>query len=206
MDRIANARRTILIGVLLAGVTWAAYLPLFHNGFIKYDDTDYVLENFHVRGGVTWPNVQWAFQTGYSSNWHPLTWISHMLDVQLFGFKPGGHHFTSLLFHTANTLLLFLLLKRMTGAAWRSAFVAGFFALHPLHVESVAWVAERKDVLSAFFGLLCLLAYVRFVEARRKKAEMKSEGRNPTRCDGATARREAEGNPKSGLWTLDFRP
>src|SRR5258706_7290366 len=148
MDRTDNARRTILIRVLLAVATSAAYLPLFRNGFIKYDDREYVLENFHVRGGVTWENVNWAFQTSYSSNWHPLTWISHMLDVQLFGIKPAGHHFSSLLFHVANAVLLFLLLQRVTGAVWRSAFVAAFFGLQPLHVASVTLVAEPEDVLS----------------------------------------------------------
>ena len=120
-----------------------------------------MVENPAVQAGFTWKTVAWAFTTDCAANWHPLTWLSHMLDVQLFGLNPGGHHLTSLLLHTANTLLLFFLLKQMTGALWRSGFVAALFALHPLHVESVAWVSERKDVLSTFFFLLALLAYAR---------------------------------------------
>ena len=116
--------------------------------------------------------MAWAFQTGYAANWHPLTWLSHMLDGQLFELNPAGHHFTNLLFHIANALLLFLLFQKLTGALWRSAFVAALFAVHPLHVESVDWVAERKDILSTFFELLSLWAYVRYVE--------KSKVRSPT--------------------------
>src|SRR5208282_1193673 len=123
----------------------------------------YVSENADVSGGLTWHGVWWAFTTGAAANWHPLTWLSHMLDVQLYGAAPGPHHLTNLLFHIANTLLLFGLLHRMTGALGRSAFVAGLFALHPLHVESVAWVAERKDVLSTLFWMLTLWAYVEYV-------------------------------------------
>ncbi|HUL98834.1 MAG TPA: hypothetical protein VLU24_05335, partial [Mycobacterium sp.] len=127
--------------------------------------------NPHVAGGLTWENVAWAFTTNHAANWHPLTWLSHMADVELFGMNAGAHHLTSLLFHAANTLLLFLLLRRMTGALGRSAFVAALFAVHPLHVESVAWVAERKDVLSTLFWMLTLLAYARYVEASSLAAE-----------------------------------
>ena len=151
------------IALFLLLVTTAVYLPVLGHDFISFDDRDYVLENPHVRSGLSFANVGWAFLGFHSGNWHPLTWLSHMLDVEVFGLKPGGHHFTNLLFHAADAVLLYWLLQRMTGAVWRSAFVAGLFALHPLHVESVAWVAERKDVLSGFFFMLTLLAYRAYV-------------------------------------------
>src|ERR1035437_1061228 len=161
-----NTRRTLLACVLLSAVTLAAFWPVIHNDFVSYDDRDYVTENPHVLGGLTWANAGWAFQAGHAGNWHPLTWLSHMVDVQLFGLRPGWHHLISLLFHTANAGLLLLLLQGLTGAFWRSACLAALFALHPLHVESVAWVAERKDVLSAFFLLLTLTAYARYAEVQ----------------------------------------
>ena len=160
--------------VLLALITVAVYLPVIELSFVTFDDTYYLTENPKVQAGLTRESVQWAFTRAHAANWHPLTWLSHMLDCQLYGMKPLGHHVTSLLFHTANTLLLFGLLKRLTGAFWRSAFVAALFALHPLHVESVAWVAERKDVLSTFFFLLTLLAYARYVEGRSPKSKVQS--------------------------------
>jgi tetratricopeptide (TPR) repeat protein len=163
--------KSCLAGLLLVGVTLAAYWPVLNNDFISLDDHEYVTENPHVISGLSWSNAAWAFRSGYASNWHPLTWLSHQLDVQLFGLKPCWHHFTSLLFHLANSLLLFSLFRRMTGALWRSAFVAALFALHPLHVESVAWVAERKDVLSTFFFMLTLIAYTKYVEGRKEKGE-----------------------------------
>ena len=143
----------------------AAYWPVRLNEFVNFDDGEYITSNPHLQQGLTWSGAAWAFRTSYASNWHPLTWLSHMLDVQLFGLQPAGHHLTNVFFHSANAVLLFLLLAFTTGATWRSAFVAGLFALHPLHVESVAWASERKDVLSAFFGLLCLLAYAAYVRA-----------------------------------------
>jgi tetratricopeptide (TPR) repeat protein len=124
----------------------------------------YVTENVHVKAGITTEAIRWAFTTGYAGNWHPVTLISHMLDVELFGLRPRWHHLTNLFFHLANTLLLFFVFHRMTKAPWKSAFVAALFALHPLHVESVAWVAERKDVLSTFFWMLTMVAYVHYVE------------------------------------------
>jgi hypothetical protein len=133
------------------------------NDFIGYDDQEYVTENPMVQAGLTWQGVRWAFTSFYAANWHPLTWVSHMLDVEIFGMNPAGHHLSSVALHLLNTVLLFIVLERMTGALWRSALVAALFALHPLHVESVAWVAERKDVLSTAFGLLALLAYTRYV-------------------------------------------
>jgi tetratricopeptide (TPR) repeat protein len=156
--------RSLLICALLCAVTLIAYWPLRDNDFINLDDYVYISKNPHVQSGLTRENVKWSFQVGYAGNWHPLTWLSHMLDVQLFGLDPHRHHLVNLLFHTVNTLLLFLVLQGMTRRAWRSAMVAALFAVHPLHVESVAWAAERKDVLSAFFFLLTLWAYARHVE------------------------------------------
>ena len=150
----------LALGLITLGVFW----PSLTYDFLSYDDQAYVTENPHVRAGLTWPGVVWAFKSFSVTNWHPLTWLSHMLDCQLYGLKPAGHHLTNLLLHTASTLLLFLVLNRMTGALWRSAGVAALFAWHPLHVESVAWIAERKDVLSTFFFMLTLLAYERYAE------------------------------------------
>lgn len=146
---------------LLVLVTLAVFWPVLQNRFVNFDDADYVTANPVVHQGFSSVGVKWAFTTGHSSNWHPLTWLSHMLDCQWYGLNPWGHHLTSLLLHTGNAVLLLLLLHSLTGSLGRSLWVAALFALHPLRVESVAWVAERKDVLSAFFGLLCLLAYVR---------------------------------------------
>jgi Flp pilus assembly protein TadD len=156
--------RTILICALLAAATLAVFWPVTRCEFINFDDPLYVTENPHVKQGLTWETVAWSFRASHASNWHPLTWLSHALDVQMFGLNPGLHHLTNLLFHSANTVLLFLLLERMTRRTWPSAMVAALFALHPVHVESVAWVSERKDMLSAFFFLLTLLAYARYAE------------------------------------------
>ncbi|MDR3456048.1 MAG: tetratricopeptide repeat protein [Verrucomicrobiae bacterium] len=154
-----------LLAILLGLLTIALYWPVTSNDFVNLDDNLYVQSNVQVQQGLTWENLKWAFTHVVSGNWHPLTMLSHMLDCQLYGLKPWGHHLTSLLFHAADSALLLLLLQRLTGAVWRSLFVAALFAVHPLHVESVAWVAERKDVLSAFFGFLTLLFYVRYVRA-----------------------------------------
>ena len=144
-----------------------AFWQVNHCDFVGFDDPMYVTENIHVKDGITREAIRWAFTTGYAGNWHPVTLISHMLDVELFGLRPRWHHLTNLLFHIANTLLLFFVFHRMTKAPWKSAFVAALFALHPLHVESVAWVAERKDVLSTFFWMLTMGAYVHYVEHPR---------------------------------------
>lgn len=157
-------RTRYLIILLLIVATLAVYWRTGDNGFVNYDDNRYVTANPHVLTGLALDNVRWAFTATAASNWHPLTWLSHMADCQLYGLNPRGHHLMSVLFHIANTVLLFLVLGRMTGALWRSAFVAALFALHPLHVESVAWVAERKDVLSTLFFMVTLLAYARYVE------------------------------------------
>jgi tetratricopeptide (TPR) repeat protein len=155
--------------------TLVVYWPVTGHQFVNYDDTDYVTENSYVQAGLSAKGLAWVWHSDVARNWHPVTMLSHMLDCQLYGLRPGGHHLTNLLFHVANTLLLFLLLRNMTGALWRSGAVAALFALHPLHVESVAWVAERKDVLSTFFFLLTLWAYARYAVGRA----MKSESRNP---------------------------
>lgn len=151
-------------GLLLALAVLACFLPAVRHDFICLDDHGYVTENQHVLSGFTWANLGWAFRTTEMANWHPLTWCSHMLDAQLFASRPWGHHLTSVVLHVANTLLVLVVLCRMTGAYWRSLMVAALFGLHPLHVESVAWVAERKDVLSTVFGLLTLWAYGLWVE------------------------------------------
>ncbi len=163
---MASGRRVpLLLGAALALLTLAAYLPMLHNGFVNLDDGFYVTGNPHVREGITRASVAWALTANVANNWHPLTLLSHQLDVHLFGLDPAGHHATSLLLHLANTLLLFAVLRGMTGALWRSAAVAALFAVHPAHVESVAWVAERKDVLSALFWILAMAAWTGY--ARR---------------------------------------
>ena len=165
-----------LLALLLALMTIATYWPATHHDFVNYDDNIYVTSNVHVQNGLTVESIKWAFLNPVSANWHPVTMLSHMLDCQLFGLEPWGHHLTSLLLHALNTVLVFLLLRSMTGALWRSVLVAALFGVHPLHVESVAWVAERKDVLSAFFGLLALWTYARYVqksEARGQKSDLR---------------------------------
>ncbi len=149
----------------LAATVLVCFSGVLRNGFTGYDDPDYVTANPHVNTGLTAANFRWALTASHAGNWHPLTWLSHALDCALFGLNPAGHHFTSLLLHALNTVLLFLWLDGLAGLRWRAAFVALGFGLHPLHVESVAWVAERKDVLSGFFWLLALLAYTAY--ARR---------------------------------------
>lgn len=166
------AARPKIIAALLALATLAVFSPVAQHQFINYDDPDYVTENPRVQNGLSLANVKWAFQTGHASNWHPITWLSHMLDCQFFGLRPGAHHLVNVVFHAMNTVLVFLLWRGLTGAVWRSAIVAALFGLHPLHVESVAWISERKDVLSACFGLLTLLAYARYAK-RNQEAKPK---------------------------------
>ena len=156
-------KREVLVCAGLTAVVLAVYWQVGQHAFINYDDPDYVTANPYVRAGITRAGVAWALTTGHASNWHPLTWLSHMLDCELWGVQPGAHHLTSVVLHAINAMLVFAVLNGMTGALWASAAVAWLFALHPLHVESVAWVAERKDVLSTLFGLLTLLAYGRYV-------------------------------------------
>ena len=157
--------RPRLIALLLALATLLVYLPVTHFSFLNYDDDDYVTNNHEVQNGLTWAGVKWAFTTVHASNWHPLTWLSHMADCEWFGLNPGAHHFVNALGHAANAALLFVLLLRLTNALWPAALVAALFAWHPLHVESVAWIAERKDVLSTLFALLTLLSYTRYAQS-----------------------------------------
>jgi tetratricopeptide (TPR) repeat protein len=162
-------RKELMIGIGLVVAVLAAYWQVQYHDFIIFDDHQYVVKNLNIQKGLTLESISWAFTTTYASYWHPLTWLSHMLDYQLYGLNPKGHHFNNLLLHMASTLLLFIVLKRMTGTLWRSALVAALFGLHPLRVESVAWVSERKDVLSALFWMLTLLAYDGYVKASSPK-------------------------------------
>jgi len=158
------ARPSNLALLALLALTFAVYAPVLSHGFVEWDDPFYVTENPHVRAGLTASGIAWAFTSTQLANWHPLTWMSHMLDVSLFGLAPWGHHLSSLVLHLANVALLFVALRRLTRAAWPSLAVAALFALHPLHVESVAWVSERKDVLSTACWFAALWAYARYVE------------------------------------------
>jgi protein O-mannosyl-transferase len=159
--------RKLLICPLLVLGTVTVYAPVWHYRFVNYDDYDYIRDNPFVVGGFTHHNVLSAFTKFYSHNWHPLTWLSHMLDVELWGLNAGGHHLTNVILHSANAVLLFLILTSMTSALWRSALVAAVFAWHPLHVESVAWISERKDVLSTFFWILTIAAYLHYARQPR---------------------------------------
>jgi Flp pilus assembly protein TadD len=154
--------RPLILGLLLAVVTLFVYWPAKQCDFLGYDDPLYYSENAHVQAGLSMSNLGWAFTTGEAANWHPLTWLSLMLDAEIFGNQPAGPHLVNVLWHVVNAILVFALFRRLTAATWRSALVAALFALHPLHVESVAWIAERKDLLCAFFALLTLLAYQRY--------------------------------------------
>ncbi len=166
------SHRALVVCLLLAAVTLAVFWPAVHHEFINYDDPDYVTENPHVQRGLTREGLAWAFGRihGEGTYWHPLTWVSHMLDCQLFGLRPQGHHMTSVLFHTVNAVLVFLVFRSLTGAFWRCVLLATLFALHPLQVDSVAWVTERKNLLSAFFWLLTTWAYARYAEGGRLQA------------------------------------
>lgn len=167
MQTMAHEFKTTYQQYLLPQIlllTFFVYSPLLLCDFINFDDPALITDNPFVKAGLTLDGLRWAFTTGYVANWIPLSWISHMLDVQIFGMNPAGHHVVNILFHVANTALLFVTLKRTTSAVWQSAMVACLFALHPLHVESVAWVAERKDVLSTFFWMLTIYAYSLYSE------------------------------------------
>ena len=165
--RPAKQRGRIAAAIVLIVLSLAVYARIGSFGFVNFDDPGYVLQNRHVLAGPSWDGLVWAFTSTEASNWHPLTWLSLMLDAWMGGGTPGAFHLTSLLLHVVNGLLVFVLFDRMTGATWRSALVAALFAVHPLHVESVAWIAERKDVLSTTFGLLALLAWVSAVKRER---------------------------------------
>ncbi|HBI15424.1 MAG TPA: hypothetical protein DDY20_07925 [Desulfobulbaceae bacterium] len=161
-----DTRRNLLICTLLAALVTAVFSQVLSFGFVNYDDPIYITENRHIQQGLTPATVRWAFTTHLHGHYHPLTWLSHAADFQLFGLDPAGHHFSGFLLHLLNTLLLFLALRKMTGAAWASGFAAALFAVHPLHVEPVAWVADRKDLLFGFFWILSLWLYAGYVEKK----------------------------------------
>jgi len=161
-------RQKLIICLFLVAVTLMVYLQSTNHDFVSYDDVSYVTENPNIKAGITLEGILWAFTSGHAANWHPLTWISHMLDCELYGLNPTGHHWTNIQIHVANTILLFLVLSWMTGALWQSSLVAALFAVHPLHVESVVWVAERKDVLCTLFWILSMWAYAGYVRYSTK--------------------------------------
>ena len=183
-------RRNWFICLFLAVVTLAIYWPVRHYDIIYYDDPLFTTDNAMVKSGLNWHSLAWAFSSVVAANWHPITNLSFVIDNQLFGANPGAEHVINVLFHAVNTVLLFLVLQAMTGFSWRSAVVAAVFGWHPLRVESVAWIAERKDVLSVFFFLLTLLAYARYV-----KKQSRVEGRGSSAGSGPLV---------SQLWTLDY--
>jgi Tfp pilus assembly protein PilF len=195
-------RREVIICFGLAAITLALFWPVSRYDFINLDDPDYVTQNPVVQDGLTGPGLHWAFGPSHANNWHPLTWLSHMLDCQLFGLKAGAHHLVSLCFQIASTVLVFLALHQMTRAVWRSALVAALFAWHPLHVESVAWVAERKDVLSAFFFMLTLWAYSGYVRAQGPKSKVQSQ--QPASSVAHNAALYAPHAPRSNLHARRF--
>src|ERR1700722_618347 len=166
---LSSREMTLLLALLLVAATAILYEPSLHNYFVNYDDPNYVVENAHVNTGLSWANITWAFKTTSEDNWHPLTWVAHMAVVQMFGIKPVGHHLVNLLWHTLNVLLLFLLLKKATGCIYRSAVVAALFALCPLNVESVAWIADLKLLISTAFLFLTFFGYGWY--ARRPNAQ-----------------------------------
>ena len=174
MKNLLSKYQLHFICLLLVVITIVPYSRALSLHFTSFDDHDYIIENRHVHYGLDSESIVWALTTGHSANWHPLTWVSHILDWQLYGSKPMGHHLTSIVFHLADVALLFMVLATMTRSVWRSAFVAALFAVHPLHVESVAWVSERKDVLSTCFWMLAMLAYVRYAQAARSDGEADS--------------------------------
>lgn len=168
-EKSGRTRNLLITCVALLVIIFAVYMQVGNHEFLNYDDEDYVTKNTHVAGGLNGANIIWAFTSVEVANWHPVTWLSHMADVQIYGMNPRGHHLSNVIIHAVSTVLLLFLLLRLTGALWPSAFVAALFALHPVHVESVAWIAERKDVLSAFFWFLTLIVYAEFTLKRKLK-------------------------------------
>ena len=185
----------LLCGVLIALVA-SAFYPVLRNGLINLDDPGYVALNSHIQRGLTWDSLKWAFTAVDSANWHPLTWLSHMLDYQVFGERVWGHHLSSLILHGLNTVALFVVFRGLTGSLWRSFFVAALFGVHPLRVESVAWVAERKDVLSTFFFILSLWGYAKY--ARSKVQSPKSEAQKAVQLRCKNVQERAKTCKKTG--------
>src|ERR1043165_2255982 len=184
-DSALSTQHSALAWMIAAGLAIAVlviYAQVIHHDFVNFDDPDYVVTNPHVATGLTGGNITWAFTHAYMSNWHPLTWISHMIDVSLFGMNGGRHALVSVIWHAINSVLLFFVLRRATERLWPSAVVALLFALHPLHVESVAWISERKDVLSAFFFLLALWFYLTRVIPSPARDPLCNSGGGPTPC------------------------
>ena len=175
----AKTGRRRIICLLLMALTVSVFWTAKDNDFIYFDDQAYVTENPHVLGGLSWEGAKWAFSNPVCSNWHPVTVLSHMLDCEVFGTNPQGHHLVNVLLHAVNAALVFALLHQMTGAVWRSLFVAAFFAVHPLRVESVAWVAERKDVLSGLFFFLTLWAYLKYARGERRGGRSETSNLEP---------------------------
>lgn len=185
--RLSKSRttgQTLLIWLGLVVLVALVYSPVRGFDFVPLDDPTYVSENPHVLGGLTWHGISWAFTSHWASYWIPLTWVSYMTEVQFFGPNPGVHHVTNVVLHAINALLLFVWLRRVTGATWRSATVAALFAAHPLHVESVAWITERKDVLSTCFLFLALICYGAYVR-RRHRALHRGDSRQARRLPPA---------------------
>jgi Flp pilus assembly protein TadD len=201
LTEVWRERKAVLGGIILFGLVLWTFLPAIEGEFVVYDDPDYVSANTQVQHGLSWENFKWAFSSSEAANWHPLTWLSHMLDCQIFGLAPWGHHLTNLLLHALNTLLVYVVLRRITGATGRAFVVALLFGLHPLRVESVAWVAERKDVLSTTFWLLTLWAYAKYVET---SASQGSEQRLPAGVIGDRDRRTAETRAAPATASLGF--
>lgn len=163
MKELIKKNSTLGICLFLIVGTICVYMQTINYDFVGFDDPLYIYENTQIQQGLTFDNIIWAFTTTHAGNWHPLTWISHMVDCQIFGVEPGWHHISNIVFHIANTILLFIVFRRMTDGVWQSAFIAALFAFHPLHVESVAWISERKDVLSTFFWIVTMWYYIGYV-------------------------------------------
>ncbi len=196
--------RSLSICALLAVLTVATFWPALNCGFVNLDDNFYVVQNPRVATGLTLDNAAWVFKNAYYGNWAPLTLLSHMLDIQLFGLKPAGHHAINLFLHTLNVLLLFLLLRRMTVTTWPSAIVAALFAVHPTHVESVAWISERKDVLSGLFFMLTLFAYVEYVRIKSEVRNPKSETNPKFEGRAAKQSKPTKNMPGSGYFAVNY--
>ena len=204
LRRLIESRRTTLVCLGLAVATAGVYWRLRYCDFTNYDDYFMLVHNPMVSGGLSGQGILWAFSTSWFEYWHPLTWLSHMLDYELFGPSPGWQHLASLGCHVANTVMLFVVLRRMSGVLWRSAMVAALFGLHPLHVESVAWLAERKDVLSAFFFMLTLWAYVRYAEVQSLQSKVQSRVAEVENPKSNVQSPESENAPPSGVSSSRF--
>lgn len=195
MNNFFKTNRELVVFTVLSALVLAIYWQATGFGFINLDDNQYVYENPAVRSGFSWETVKWAFTAFYSANWHPVTWLSHMLDFRLFGLNAGGHHAVNIIIHLINSALVFVVFRRMTGCFWKSAIVAALFAVHPAHVESVAWVSERKDVLSTLFWLLTMFAYIRFANEEEEKRSGREEEKNSETVEKADENEKISSSP-----------